>query len=91
MDSYGRRLLKMDLIAQYISIDRILDLPWYVGITGLVLAALALWSGVWSLITLKISSALVRFAFCILVLVILTRNGQDIVWFLQRTVGGLFQ
>lgn len=81
----------MDLIAQYISIDRILDLPWYVGVTGLILAALAFWSGVWSLITFRFASALVRFAFCILILIILTRNGRDIVWFLERTLGSLFQ
>jgi hypothetical protein len=66
------------------SIEAILALPWYVGELGLVLAALALWSAVWSMISLRFASAIVRLVFVFVLLVILTRNGPDIVRFIHE-------
>ena len=71
------------------SIDAIIDLPWYVGELGLVLCALALWSAVWAMLQLRFARAATRLVFVFLVLTILTQNGNDIVRFidnLSRTV-----
>ncbi len=74
----------MEVIMSLMSIPKILELPWYVSIPGLTLAALALWSSIWNLITLRFAAAITRLVFVFLILVILTQNGQDIVRYIDR-------
>ncbi len=74
----------MERLSSLMSIPAILDLPWYVGELGLVLAALALFSSVWSMLSLRFAAAIVRLAFVFVLLIILTQNGPDIVWFMNR-------
>lgn len=73
------------LILSLISIPAILALPWYVGLTGLALAALLLFSSVTSLLTLRPIRAVSRLVMAFVVLVILSKGGEAIV----QLIGGV--
>ena len=74
----------MEQLSSLMSIPAIIALPWYVGELGLVLAVLALFSSVWSMLSLRFAVAIVRLAFVFVLLVILTQNGPDIVRFINQ-------
>lgn len=61
-----------------IDIATILSLPWYLGLGGLGLAALLLWSAFWSLLTLKIVKAATRILAALLIVIVLSQAGETI-------------
>ncbi|MCB1464624.1 MAG: hypothetical protein KDJ90_19910 [Nitratireductor sp.] len=71
-------------IMSMLSASAILELPWYVGIPGLAVVALLLWSALWSLLTFRIARAIVRLVFAFAVLVVLSQAGGAI----SQLVGG---
>ncbi|MFZ1814432.1 MAG: hypothetical protein WBO55_19640 [Rhizobiaceae bacterium] len=69
----------VQLILSLISFQKILLLPWYIGLPSLALTALLLWSGIWSLFTLRVIRAFSRFMIALVILVILSQAGDAIV------------
>jgi hypothetical protein len=70
-----------EYLASLISLQRILDLPWYVGIIGLLLVVMLLWSAFWSVLSFRLIKALIRLVLAIALLVILSQQGQTIAEF----------
>jgi hypothetical protein len=68
----------------FISIEKILSLPWYVGELGLLLAIAGFASGIWSIFRLQFGGAAVRLVFSFLLLLVLTHNGNDIVRYINK-------
>ena len=67
-----------------ISIEKILSLPWYLGELGLLLAIAGIGSGVWSAFRLQFASAAIRLSFSLLLLFVLTHNGNDILRYINQ-------
>ena len=65
-------------IMSVVDLSAILELPWYVGITGVLAAGLLVWSALWSLITFKIVRAFTRLILAFAILVILSQGGEAI-------------
>jgi len=74
----------MSDILSFISFDQILQLPWYVGIPGLTVIVLLMWSALLSILMLRPIKALVSLSFALLVAVLLSQGGQAI----AQLVGG---
>jgi hypothetical protein len=74
----------MGTYVSLLSIDRILELPWYVGIPGLLLAAMMTLSALWSILALRPVKAITRFVLVFALLVILSRGGEAI----AQLIGG---
>ena len=68
----------------FISIEKILSLPWYLGDLGLLLAIAGIVSGVWFLFRLQFAGAAIRLFFSLLLLFILTHNGNDILRYINQ-------
>lgn len=67
-----------------VSITAILELPWYVGIPGLLAIALLLWSAFWSIVALRPVQAIIRIVFALAIAVILSQGGEA----LSQLIGG---
>ena len=76
-----------DALAGLISLDAILALPWYVGVTGLILVVLFLISALWSLLTFRIVKAVTRLVLAAVILVILSQGGEAIVQLIHQNTG----
>jgi hypothetical protein len=68
----------MDTVSTLISLETIGNLPWQVGVPGMALIVLLLWSAVKSALTLRPFKALMRIAIAFIVAVILTQGGDSI-------------
>jgi hypothetical protein len=69
----------MDPFVSLISPEKMLALPWHVGVPGMALIALLLWSGVKSALTMRPVRAITRILFALVVALILTQGGDAIV------------
>ncbi|MEC9342889.1 MAG: hypothetical protein VYD64_03490 [Pseudomonadota bacterium] len=74
----------MSEILAILSFGALLELPWYVGMPGLALIALLLWSALRSLLTMRPLKAIVRLVFAFAVAIILSQAGTAI----AELVGG---
>jgi hypothetical protein len=68
----------MDAMSSLISLETIRNLPWQVGIPGMALIALLLWSAVKSALTMRPVKAVTRIALAFIIAVILTQGGGSI-------------
>ena len=75
---------QMPDLSSIVSIARILELPWYVGIPGLAIIVLLVWSALLSILRLKPVNALVSLFFALVVAIILSQAGSALV----QLVGG---
>ncbi|GIL03373.1 MAG: hypothetical protein BroJett030_32720 [Alphaproteobacteria bacterium] len=74
-------------MADYLSLlsfETILELPWYVGVPGLLAVALLVLSAVTALLALKPVKAIVRLVLALAIVVILSRGGAAI----SQLIGG---
>jgi hypothetical protein len=73
----------MDPIISLISPEKMLSLPWHVGVPGMALIALFLWSAVKSALTMRPVRAIMRIVLAFVVAVILTQGGDAIVQLIE--------
>ena len=66
----------MQAILDFLSIERILALPWYVGYTGLGLIVLLFIASFWSLIYLQPLRAITRFVLGVAIAIVLSQRGD---------------
>lgn len=69
----------MEPVVSLVSPEKILALPWHVGVPGMALIALFLWSAVKSALTMRPVKAITRIVLAFVVAVILTQGGDAIV------------
>jgi hypothetical protein len=69
----------METIGKLLSIPAILELPWYIGIPGLMIAAALLWSAFLALLSLRIFKSATRLIMAVLIVIILGQGGSAIV------------
>lgn len=74
----------MESLLSFVSLGKILSLPWYVGMPGIALIALLLFSAVKSLLTLSPVKAVTRLILAFAIAVILTQGGDTIVQLIGR-------
>jgi hypothetical protein len=67
-----------------ISLAKILALPWYVGIPGLLVIAALVLSALWAVLALKPAKAIVRLVLAFAVAIILSQGGAAI----TQLIGG---
>jgi hypothetical protein len=67
-----------------LSFDKILALPWYVGVPGLLVVAALLLSAAWSILKLQPVKAIIRLILAFGVAIILSQGGEAI----ARLIGG---
>ncbi len=79
----------MQTLQEFISIERILALPWYVGYTGLGLIVILLIASFWSLIYLRPIRAITRFLVAVAIAVILSQRGDLIVQWIDQGIAML--
>lgn len=70
-----------------ISLGAILELPWYVGIPGLLVAGVLILSAMRALLSFRILIVLTRLAMAVAVLVILSQGGNAIMQLLGGNAG----
>lgn len=68
----------IDAILSVIDINAVLQLPWYLGLGGLAVAALLAWSALWAMLRLRIVMAAMRLALALVIVIVLSQWGQDI-------------
>jgi hypothetical protein len=69
---------RMEPVFSLISPEKILALPWHVGVPGMALIAVFLWSAVKSALTMRPVKAITRIVLALAVAVILTQGGEAI-------------
>lgn len=69
----------METLLGLVSLSRILALPWYLGIVGLVLIAALLWSAIKSVLTLSPLKAVSRLVTAFVIAVVLSQWGETLV------------
>ena len=74
----------MSDILSLIAIDQILQLPWYVGIPGLAIIVLLLWSAMLSVLRLSPIKALTSLLLALLAAILLSQGGHAI----AQLIGG---
>lgn len=74
----------METIGKLLSIPAILELPWFIGIPGLMIAAAFVWSAFLALLSLRIIKSATRLIMAVLVVIILGQVGPAIVQMIEK-------
>ena len=68
-----------DTLLSLFSLEAILALPWYVGIPGLMVVAIFVWSAFRALLSLRIFKVITNLAMAAVVFIILSQGGNALV------------
>jgi hypothetical protein len=74
----------LETIGKLLSIPAILELPWFIGIPGLMIAAALVWSAFLALLSLRILKSATRLIMAVLIVIILGQGGPAIVQLIEK-------
>lgn len=78
----------MENLSSLISIGAIMELPWYVGIPGLLLVAVLLVSALRALFRFRLLKVITHLVLAFVILIILSRGGDTLLQLIGETQTG---